>query len=157
VPKNYTANYKDTTGSTTGEEPVYLLEITHPQLATPIRIVNDTQDLVHNGSTFFAVAFRIQFPDDIAKTVPQVPIAIDNVGREMTQFLEQSGGGKGAQVRIMQVMRDTPDLVEQEYTLTLIGVRQTMIEISGQLSYENFLDIPALGAIFTPETAPGLF
>jgi hypothetical protein len=155
--KNYTTNFKEKTGGTTGEEPVYLVEITHPQLVTPIRIVNDTQDLVHNGNTFFAVAFRIRFPDDISRSVPQVPISIDNVGREMTQFLEQSAGGKGSQFRIMQVMRDTPNIVEQEYTLTLAGVRQNMLEISASLSYENFLDIPALAATFTPETAPGLF
>lgn len=155
--KNYTANFKEQTGSTSGTEPVYLLEITHPQLGTPVRLVNDTQDLTHNGNNFVAAAFRVQFPDDISKSVPQVPIAVDNVGREMTQFLEQSQGGKGAQVRILQVMRDTPNVVEQEYTLSLVGVKQTMLEISGVLSYENFLDIPALAATYTPELAPGLF
>lgn len=155
--KTYTPNFKEQTGGTTGEEPVYLLEITHPQLASPIRVVNDTQDIVHNGNTFFAVAFRIKVPDDISKSVPQVPIAIDNVGRELTQFLHETNGGKGAEVKIMQVMRDTPNLVEQEYTLTLVGVRQNMMEISGQLSYENFLDIPCLTATFNPESAPGLF
>lgn len=155
--KNYTTNFREQTGPTTGSEPVYLLEITHAQLSVPIRVVNDTQDLVHNGNTFVAVAFRVQFPDDISRSVPQVPIAIDNVGREMAQFLEQAQGGKGAKVRIMQVMRDTPNVVEQEYTLDLVGVRQNMLEITGALSYENFLDIPALAATYTPELAPGLF
>lgn len=155
--KNYTEHFKERTSSTSGEAPSYLVEITHPQLAVPIRVVNDTQDLVHNGNTFIACAFRIQFPEDIAQTMPRVPVAIDNVGRELTQWLEASNGGRGAQFRIMQVMRDTPDVVEQEYTMTLLSARQNIIEVSGELGYENFLDQPCMAALYSPETAPGLF
>jgi hypothetical protein len=155
--KNYTDHFKERTGSTSGEEPSYLLEITHAQLAQPIRVTNDNDDIVSNGDTYIACAFRIQFPDDIANTMPRVPIAVDNVGREMTQWLEGSDGGRGATVRIMQVMRDTPDVVEQEYMLDLLNVKQNMLEVSGQLGYENVLDLPALAATYTPETAPGIF
>lgn len=148
-----------------------MMYIWHPQLelgvalgdyvkADTAAVVTPTSSTLYGlvqPRTFVACAFRIQLPDDISKSIPQVPISIDNVGRELTQFLEQSNGGKGATVRIMQVMRDTPDVIEQEYTLLLTGVRQNMLEVQGQLSYENFLDIPALAATFTPELAPGLF
>jgi hypothetical protein len=107
--------------------------------------------------TYFACAFRIQLPEDVSKMMPQVPLVIDNIGRELTQFLEQSFGGRGAQVTIRQVMRDTPTVIEQEYTLSLLNVRQTMLEVAGQLGYENYLDAPCLPALYTPATAPGLF
>jgi len=160
MPKpSYTANFKEKTGSTVGEEPVYLLEISHDELAAPgvIRVVNDTQDLTHDGDVFTACAFRVQFPEDIAQSMPRVPIAIDNLGKEMTAWLDASGGGKGATVRIMQVMRDTPNIVEQEYTMLLMNTNQTIMEISGELGYDNILELPALGILYSPQTAPGLF
>lgn len=155
--KTYTDHYKELTGGTSGQEPSFLLEISHPQLAVPIRVTNDTADIVSNGNTFLSCAFRVMFPDDVAMMMPRVPIAIDNIGRELTQWLEASDGGRGATVRIMQVMRDTPNVIEQEYTLNLLNTKQTMLEVSGQLGYDNFLDVPALAALYTPETAPGIF
>jgi hypothetical protein len=106
---------------------------------------------------YLACAFHIQFPDDVSGSMPRVPISIDNIGRELTQWLETSQGGRDASVRIMQVMRDTPDVIEQECTLFLLNTNQSMTTISGQLGYENVLDQPALGAIQTPQLQPGIF
>lgn len=155
--KNYTDHYKERTSATSGEEPSYLLEITHSQLAVPIRVTNDSADIVSNGNLFIACAFRIMLPDDVAGTMPRVPVAIDNVGKELVQWLEASDGGRGAEFRVMEVMRDTPDVIEQEYTMTLLRAHQNVIEVTGQLGYENVLDLPALAAAYTPETAPGIF
>jgi hypothetical protein len=156
---SYTANFKEKTGSTTGEEPFYLLEISHPDLEAPgvVRVVNDTQDLVHLGNTFTACGFRVQFPEDVAQTMPRVPISIDNIGRELTSWLDASSGGKGAQVRIIQVMRDTPDVIEQEYAMTLLNTRQDIMEVSGELGYGNMLDMSALAILYSQESASGLF
>ena len=150
-------NWKEKTGASAGEEPSHLLEITHPQLAQPIRVVNDTGDIVSGGNLYQSCAFRIVMPDDLAGAMPRVPVAIDNIGKELVQWLEASDGGRGAQFRIMEVMRDAPDVIEQEYTMTLLRAQQNVVEVTGQLGYENVLDQPALAAAYTPETAPGIF
>lgn len=171
--KNYTDHFKEETSSTSGSEPVYLMEITHADLAVPVRVVNDTDNLVLSSYIvgeidywdadytetveFIACAFRVQFPDDVAQAMPRVPISIDNIGRELTQWLEASNGGKGASVRIMQIMRDDPSTIEQEYTLTLISAHQTWLEITGDLGYEDVLNSPGLAATQTPETQPNIF
>jgi hypothetical protein len=155
--KAYTANFKEKTGSTSGVEPVYLLEISHPQLVAPIRVVNDTQDITSNGDLFIACAFRVKLPDDMATQMPRAELAVDNIGRELTQWLEASNGGRGAQVRMMQVMRDTPDIIEMDVTLDLFNVRQNMIEVSGELGYQQVLDQPALTATQTPENQPNIY
>lgn len=157
MPTNHTEHFKKRTGASAGEEPVVLLEITHPELLAPARVVNDNQDLISNGENFVACAFETQLPDDQAGAMPRVPIAIDNIGGELTEWMDDSKGGRGAQVRMMQVMRDTPNVIEQEFTLALLNTRQNMLQISGELGYENVLDQPALQATYTPETAPGLF
>lgn len=159
----YTANFKEKTGSTSGEEPVYLLEITHSQLAVPVRVVRDTQNLTrYSGSppeaeTYVALAFDISLPDDISGQLPRAPLKIDNIGRELTQWLDASNGGQGAQVRVMQVMRDDPDTLEYDVTLDLLDVKQNGAFVIGQLGYENTLALPALVASYRPDNTPGVF
>lgn len=157
MPTGHTAHFKERTRASSGEEPVVLLEIDHPELLTPQRVVNDTDDLVSNGNNYVACGFQTHMPDDVAGAMPRVPIAIDNLGGEMTEWLDASKGGRGATVRMMQVMRDTPNVIEQEFTLELLNSRQSPELIEGELGYENVLDQPALQATYTPETAPGLF
>lgn len=154
---SYTSNFKEQVGSTSGAAPVYLLEISHDQLAVPIRVVNDTSDLVSNGDTYTAFAFRVALPDDVAGRLPRATLSIDNLGREMTQWLDASNGGKGAQCRLMQVMRDDPDVIEYEVTLDLLNVGQTVLEISGELGYDDTLNLAGLPITYRPDIAPGVF
>lgn len=155
--KAYTATFKESVNSTSGEAPVYLLEITHAQLITPIRVVNDTQDLVSDGDTYTAYPFRISLPTDLAGELPRATLTLDNTGRELTAWLDASAGGKGAQVRVMQVMRDTPDVLEYDITLDLLEVSQTMVEISAALGFDDTLNLPGLPISYRPDVAPGLF
>lgn len=157
MPKQYTDNFRERTGSTSGEEAVYLLEITHPQLGSPVRIARDAQDVVSNGNTYIGLAFDIQLPEDLAQSLPRAPIRIDNVGRELTQWIDQSKGGKGAQVRVMQVMRDDPDTIEYDVTLDLLNVRQNGAHVIGELGYEDTLNLPALAETYRPDNIPGIF
>lgn len=157
MPRGYTTNYLERTGNTSGDAPLYLLEIEHAQLATPIRIVNDTQDIVSNGDTYTAFAFRVSLPDDIDKQLPRARLSVDNVGRELVQWLDASAGGKGATVRVMQVMRDAPDLIEFEITLDLLNVSQTAAEVSAELGFDDTLNLAGLPISYRPDIAPGLF
>ena len=153
----YSTNYYDRTSGTSGEEPVYLLEITHPQLGSPIRVVRDNLELVSNGNLFIAMAFDIALPDDVHGRLSRVPLTIDNVGRELTQWLDASNGGVGAQVRVMQVMRNDPNVIEFDVTLDLLNVKQNASKVTGELGYENTLGLPALVASYRPDNSPGLF
>lgn len=157
MPKAYTANFKEKVSSTSGYEPVYLLEITHAQLAVPVRIVRDTDNLTSGGNLYTAVPFDITLPDEVSGKLPRAQLRIDNVGRELTQWLDQSKGGKGAQVRVMQVMRDTPNVVEYDITCDLLQVGQNSAMILAQIGYEDILNMPALPISYRPDTAPGLF
>lgn len=109
------------------------------------------------AENWIACAFRVQFPDDVMMTQPRIPISIDNIGRELTQWLEASNGGKDATVTIMQVMRDTPDIIEQSFVLDLLDSQQNVMEVTANLGYSNVLDLPALTALQNTELQPGIF
>lgn len=154
---DHTVNFKKRTGASSGEAPVVLIEIDHPALAQPHRVCNDNSDIVSNGNTFTACAFNIAFPDDTAGSMPRAPFSIDGIDGVLRQWMDASLGGRGATMRMMQVMRGTPNIIEQEFTLDLINTKMNMEAISGELGYENVLDLQALPATYTPEITPTLF
>jgi hypothetical protein len=73
--KTYTANWNKTVNAVSaGEFPLVLLEIDRADLVTPIRVVNDATDLVHNGNTFTGLPFEITLPDDPEQGMPQAQL-----------------------------------------------------------------------------------
>lgn len=156
--RNYSTAFRGTVNSTSAREaPLLLLEITHPGLASPLRVVNDTQDLVSNANTYTALPFRARLPDDLEQGLPRAELSIDNIGKELVQWLEASGGGQGASCRMMQVMRSAPNVIEFEITLDLTNLHMDAMQVSGTLGFENLLDRPACTWVYKPEIAPGLF
>lgn len=158
MPRNYSRSFQEKVNSTSANEaPLLLLEISHVDLVTPIRVVNDNQDLAHNGNTFVAMAFRITPPDDMQDGQSRAAIAVDNVGRELTQWLEMSGGGQGATVRIIQVLRSAPNTIEWEVTMDLADVRINQREVTGTLTFDDILNLPAVALVYRPDVAPGIY
>lgn len=139
------------------ETPLLLLEITHPDLDEPIRVVNDTQDLICQGKRFVALGFRATLPDDQENQLPRARLSVDNVGRELTKWLEISSGGLGAECRMLLVLRSAPDLIEWDITMTLSNVSITPQEVTADLGFEDLLNRPAIPLTYRPDTAPGLF
>lgn len=136
---------------------VVLMEITHPDMPSPARVVRDTQDLVSGGNLFVATAFDFTFPEDRGGQAPRAEVVIDNVGRELMSWIEASKGGRGAEVRLMVVLRATPDVIELDYQLGLVSLKVDQAKVVGELGYGNLLDLPAVAVRYDPGTAPGIF
>lgn len=139
------------------ENLLILAEITHPDLAVPVRVVRDTQDLVARGVNYQACPFELTLPDDVEGQVPQASIQVDNVGRELTQWLEYSRGGQGARCRLIAVYRSDPDVFEMDITLDLTGLKIDNQKVSGNLGFVNTLGQTAVPSVFTPQSTPGLW
>lgn len=144
--------------ATSADEPLLAaIEITHPDLEVPARFVNDTTDITIDGNTFFACRFDLTLPDDQDEQVPQARLEVDNIGRELTQWLEQSQGGKGAKCRMLMVLRSNPDNLEFDMTLDLTGLEITNFRVSGDLGFKNTLMQSAVAVRYDPSTSPGIF
>lgn len=139
------------------DPPLVLLEITHPNLPDPVRVVGDTQDLISNGQVYAAMGFRVRLPDEVQGQQPRAELAVDNVGRELMRWVEQSAGGRNARVRLMQVLRSHPDNIEWEISMYLNNLRATATEVSGELGFPRLLDVPAVQMRADPQTMPGIF
>lgn len=158
MPKNYSAQYKSTLARVSMEEsPLILLRLDHPALDQPIRVVNDTQDLVSNGHTWVGFPFSAVLPDDQENKLSRARISISNVGRDLMHWIESTNGADGTQGTFMQVMRSRPDQIEWHITMTLFNINVNNTEVSAELGFENLFARPAVAINYRPENSPGIF
>jgi len=144
--------------ATSATDPIIvLLEITHLDLAVPIRVANNSEDVVSNGTTFIACPFELTLPDDIEGQLPQATLSVDNIGQELTAWLEYSRGGQGAKCRMMLVAASSPSLREFDMTMDMTGLKIDNLKVLAQLGFVNTLGRAAVSKTFTPATAPGLW
>lgn len=134
-----------------------LLQIDHADLDAPIRVVNDTQDVVSNGQTYIAAPFWFEWPDDGPQRTPRARLAFDNTGRDLMSWIEQPGAAEGATVTVRAIRRSLPNNVEMEVTVGVASIDASMSVIQAELGYANVLDRPAVLARYDPATAPGIF
>lgn len=156
--RTYSAKYRETVNAVSARESrLLLLQIDHPDLAAPIRVVSDTQDVTCRGSLYQALAFSCSVPDDQQGQLPQARLEMDNVGRDLTQWLEASQGGLGASATLMEILRSEPDVIEWSITMDMTGMSITPQKVTASLSFLDTLNQQAVAVQYRPSTAPGLF
>jgi hypothetical protein len=144
--------------ATSADEPLLiLLEITHPELSIPVRIVNNTEKITSNGNEFIPCPFDFTMPDDAGDQLPQAKLSIDNIGRELTQWLEYSNGGTGAQCRAMVVLPSEPNNRQLDITMDMSGISITNTKVTATLGYGNSYGLPAVAVRYDPTSTPGAF
>lgn len=158
MPKEYSAQYKSTLAEVSAEEsPLILLEIDHPELTQPVRVVNDMTDVTSNGDIYIAFPFRCVLPDDFENQLPKARLSIDNVSRDLMFWIETTGGGQGSTATFKQIMRSNPNLIEWQIQMSLFNVTVNMQEISAELGFENLFGKPAVTFKYRPDNSPGLW
>jgi len=158
MPVQYSDPARQNLLATSADEPFLVaIEISHADLTVPARFVNDSQNIVIEGNEFFATAFRVALPDDKDQQLPQARLEVDNVGRDLTQWLEFSRGGKGARCRLIQILRSDPNVIEFDMTMDLTGLVIDNMTVSGLLGFQNTLGQTAVAVRFDPLTSPGLW
>lgn len=135
------------------------LEIRHPALPDPIRVVNDTTSLELEGETWQGVAFEARAPSDAEGRIPSAELQVDNVGRPLMGWIEAARGGAGATVRMMRVLvrPGAAPAVEWEVTTDVLSIRADQRHVTVRLGYDLLLQRPAVSMRFDPATAPGVF
>lgn len=158
MPKNLSTSLKsniNTLSST--QHPLLLVEIHHPNLAMPIRLVNDKCDIVSNGDTYIPCPFNLTLPDESENSSPRATMEITNIGRALSAWVERTVGGKDAQVRVMIIQRSNPNFVEWDIWTDLSNVTMDIEKITSQLTYDDILNKAAVRVLYTTEKAPGLY
>jgi len=133
-----------------------LVTITHPDLAEPIRVVRNTEDIVSRGQEFVALGFDLTLPDDSEDSVPAMKLEIDNVDRRIVEAIRTITSP--AQVTTEVVLASQPDTVEAAFEgYTLRDTEYDALRVTGTLALEDVLNEPFPSGTFTPNLFPGMF
>lgn len=147
----------------TGVVVLQLLDITHEDMDEPIRIVNNTEDIISGGNTYTAIGFDLVLPEDKDGTPRGAKLRIDNASQWFTPTLRTLQGEFEVTIKIAipTNINATPPVfnsIEMEYLpMQLISLQYDDQTVDGNLSYENLANQPYPGDTFSPFEFQGLF
>jgi hypothetical protein len=146
-------NAQDTT-----EVLCHFVEISHDDLVTPLRFVDNFDDVVRDGNTYTGYNFEVQFPDEIPDQVPFCQIKIDNIDRAMVTQIRTLSGLKRMTITVSEALYSSPDTTERgPYEFELYDVDYGAAEIIGRMSYEDFMNDRFPKDRQTAQNQPGLY
>lgn len=155
---NFSDEFKQNINKLNADEAVLvLMEINHPLISDTIRLVRDNCNLVSNGETYIAMAFDVRRQNDIKDEVPKVSVVVQNVGRSLVKWIDQSGGGRDAEVRIMLARRSDPDNIEEDLYLSIERVSVNSENVNLQMTIQNNLIRKGTKLRFDNDISPGIF
>jgi hypothetical protein len=140
----------------TDEVFLFLLTLSHADLTTPIRVVNNTEDIVSNGNVYTAFPFNLVLPQDDGESLPQIVITLSNVTLE---FIDEIRALNGAlDVKLEVILASSPNTIE----MSIDGMKTYTINYDAQnmqatCQIEDVLNMSFPSEIYLPSNFPGLF
>lgn len=112
------------------------LTFDHASLGSPIRLVNDTQDLVRTAGTFTAFPFDIKLPSKSDDRISEAEVVASNVDRQLVQALRGISGDKPTCMYEV-VLLGSPNTIEfGPATFEILGFTTVMGSISMRISFD---------------------
>lgn len=139
------------------EDPILiLLTLNHVSFGAPIRLVNNTENIVSRGNTFLSFPFKIVLPIDDGESAREVSLEIDNVSLELIDELRTVTSA--IDVKIEAVLASLPNEVQIELEeLKINNVSYNATKISANLFLDNFLATEMTSEKYLPLNFKGLF
>lgn len=155
---SFTNEFKINVNKLNTEEMILiLLEISHPSLEDPIRIVADNKDFLFNGNNYLAMNFKFTRQQDVQGELPKALLTIENVGRSLVKWVDASGGGRGATFRVILARRSAPTITEEYIDFSVGSTSVNNESIAINLVIQNNLVKRTMKYVYDTKRAIGLF
>ena len=116
-----------------------LIEISHPNWATPFYMVDNTVEIVSKGKTYIPWPFELVLGDDNGETLPEVSLIIDNVDPALVEIIRTTQDPPSMSISV--VLASAPDVLEVFISgLTLRNVEFDAMKITWTLYAESLAD-----------------
>lgn len=133
-----------------------LLELNHSDLAIPVRLVNNTEDVTSNGNVYTAFPFHARMPDDQEEREPVAELVVANATRELIDSVRSLQGKLDTVLSV--VLADSPNVIEWgPVDMEVKVVNYDADSVTFQLGMQAFSEEPFPSRSFTPAQFPGLF
>jgi hypothetical protein len=153
-------------GQESGEVPIFLLTITHPDLDAPVYLTTDPTErlgtdplrygTISRGNTYLYAGVDVTLPDEQDKSPPASKLTIANVTRDLVPLARSIN--TPAQVMIEAVLASAPDIVESSWPgFDMSNLTYDATSLQFDLTVDALVTEPYPGGSFSPANFPGLF
>lgn len=133
-----------------------LLKLDSDELASPIYVVNNTENIISVSIEYTAIGFKFILPSEEEEGVSNASIVIDNVDRTIVEAVRSVRKPLTVTANIIEA--STPDTIEVgPLEFQLRNVKYNASQVSGDLYYNNYLEKNAGTIKFSNLNFPGLF
>ena len=140
----------------TGEVFLLLLTISHAALSPPIRVANNTANVISGGNTFTAFPFTIELPQEQEDQPPRMRLVIDNVDRTIVQAIRTLTSPPTMQLDV--VLASQPNTLEASFPgFTLRQATYDQLVVEGDMTLEEITIEPFPEGRFTPQSFAGMY
>jgi hypothetical protein len=148
-----------------GEVLIFLLTITHPQLATPIRLSTDATErksttplayrTMSRGDEFLYAGIDLTLPAEKDRAPPAAKLTIDNVTRDLIPLARSVS--TPAQVKIEAVLASDLDTVEIAWpAMDMTNLQYSAAQLVFDLTMDSLASEAFPAGTFSPAYFPGL-
>lgn len=140
---------------TTDEVFLPLVTISHADLAQPIRVVANNENIISRGNTYVGYPFDLELPGQADDSPGEARLRIDNVDKQIVEAIRLITGPPSVLIEV--ILASAPDTVEIAIgSMTLRDVSYDAATVEGVLRFED-VSVEPIGAIITPERFPAIF
>jgi len=137
---------------------LHFVEISHADIGTPLRFVNNKEDVTRLGDVYTGYNFDVQFPEDMPGKSPFCKLTIDNINRAMVTQIRTLSGLSQMTATVNEALHDTPDVTERgPYEFIVNDIDYDRYQVSGRLAFEDFMNDKFPKDRQTAQNQPGLF
>lgn len=134
----------------------FLTLVTLSNATFTLRLVNNSRDILSNGSNFTALPMKIRLPMDDGESAREFVIEFDNISLELIESLRTVTDE--ISVTIQLVLASAPDTIQIEHSdLIMRTITYDARKISAKIILDNFLSAEITSERYTPTNFPGLF
>ncbi|WP_321991535.1 DUF1833 family protein [Marispirochaeta aestuarii] len=133
-----------------------IVTIDHPDLDEPLRLVDNTVDIISGGQVYRAAGMKFTPPVEEEGSVKSSSVTFGDVDRSIVTAVRTASSAPFVSVSIIR--SDNPDVYEAgpwEFTLRVVSYKGATVQ--GELVPDNPLQRNASPTRYTNRTFPGLF
>lgn len=119
---------------------ITLFELSHPDIITK-RLALSTADVVHDGNTYTAFNFEVDYPTD-DKGIPTGRMRVSGVSKEVWDLIGELEEPPPT-IRLLWVLEDDTETIQDEWDcFDLSRVTSTSLAVEGEFNHELYANEP---------------
>ncbi|RIL07486.1 MAG: hypothetical protein DCC71_02915 [Proteobacteria bacterium] len=141
-----------------GDPFLWLVEITHPKLADPLRLTSNVEPIHSRGRLFHPGRMAARLFDQLEDRAPRASLTLEDVTHDLRADLLELSPTNAPRVSAEIVLGSDPNVTQRAFrNARLVQASLDLVAVEGELAGPSALSRAVPWQRFTPDIAPGVF